>query len=111
MKLSANMSKIHNVFYVFLLESCKDLAKKKYASFIYVNDEKQWEIKRILNFRKYRKKLQYYVKWLNWDDINNEWLNANSMKHASDLIAEYHERYSEQMSNERIAKKRRKITR
>jgi hypothetical protein len=29
LKLSVNMKKIHNVFHVFLLESCKDLAEKK----------------------------------------------------------------------------------
>jgi hypothetical protein len=72
LKLSINMRKIHNVFRVFLLESCKDLAEKKQTSFIYVNDEEQWKIKQILNSRKYREKLQYYIKWLNWDDIHNE---------------------------------------
>jgi hypothetical protein len=65
LKLFANMKKIHNVFHVFLLESCKDVAKKKQTSLIYVNDEKQWKIKQILDFRKYREKLQYYIKWLN----------------------------------------------
>jgi hypothetical protein len=65
LKLLANMKKIHNVFHVFLLESCKDLAEKKQTSLIYVNDEEQWKIKQILNSRKYRKKLQYYIKWLN----------------------------------------------
>jgi RimJ/RimL family protein N-acetyltransferase len=29
LKLSINMRKIHNVFHVFLLEFCKDLAEKK----------------------------------------------------------------------------------
>jgi hypothetical protein len=111
LKLSANMRKIHNVFHVFLLEFCKDLAEKKQTSSIYVNDEKQWKIKQILDSRKNREKLQYYIKWLNWDDIHNEWLNANNMNHASDLIAEYHEKYFEQMTNERIARKRRKTTR
>jgi hypothetical protein len=111
LKLSINMKKIHNVFHVFLFESCKDLAEKKQKSFIYVNDEKQWKIKQILNSRKYREKFQYYIKWLNWNDIYNEWLNANNMNHASDLIAEYHEKYFEQMINERIARKRRKTTR
>ncbi len=111
LKLFANMRKIHNVFHVFLLESCKDLAEKKQTSLIYVNDEEQWEIEQILNSRKYREKLQYYIKWLDWDDINNEWLNANNMNRASDLIAEYHEKYFEQMTNERIAKKRRKTIR
>jgi hypothetical protein len=40
LKLFANIKKIHNVFHVFLLESCKDLAEKKQTLFIYVNDEK-----------------------------------------------------------------------
>jgi DNA-dependent RNA polymerase auxiliary subunit epsilon len=111
LKLSINMRKIHNVFHVFLFESCKDLAKKKQTSSIYVNDEKQWKIKQILNSRKYWKKLQYYIKWLNWDNIHNKWLNANNMSHANDLIAEYHEKYFEQMINERIARKRRKTIR
>jgi DNA-dependent RNA polymerase auxiliary subunit epsilon len=64
LKLSINMRKIHNVFHVFLLESCKDLAENEQTSFIYVDDEKQWKIKQILNSRKYREKLQYYIKWL-----------------------------------------------
>jgi hypothetical protein len=105
------MRKIHNVFHVFLLESCKDLAEKKQTSLIYVNDEKQWKIKQILNSRKYRKKFQYYIKWLNWDDIHNEWLNTNNMNRTNNLIVEYHKKYFEQMTNKRIAKKRRKITR
>jgi hypothetical protein len=33
------------------------------------------------------------------------------MKHANELIAEYHEKYFEQMTNERIARKRRKTIR
>jgi hypothetical protein len=57
LKLFANMRKIHNLFHVFLLESCKDLAEKKQTSLIYVNDEKQWKIKQIFNSRKYRDKL------------------------------------------------------
>jgi hypothetical protein len=105
------MRKIHNVFHVFLFESCKKLAKKKHVSFIYVDDEEQWEIKHILNSRKHYDKLQYYIKWLNWNDIHNEWLNAKSMSNANDLIVDYHEKYSEQISNERIARKRRKTTR
>jgi hypothetical protein len=108
LKLFANMRKIHNVFHVFLLESCKDVAEKKQTSLIYVNNEKQRKIKQILNFRKYREKLQYYIKWLNWNDINNEWLNANNMIRVNDLIVEYHEKYFEQMTNKRIARKRRK---
>jgi hypothetical protein len=31
------------------------------------------------------------------------------MNNANDFIVDYHEKYSEQISNERIAKKRRKI--
>jgi hypothetical protein len=72
LNLSFNMRKIHNIFHVFLLESCKKIAEKEHASFIYVNDEEQWEIKHILNSRKYYNKLQYYIKWLDCNDIHNE---------------------------------------
>ncbi len=40
LNLSLNMRKIHNVFHVFLLKSCKELAEREHALFIYVNDEK-----------------------------------------------------------------------
>jgi hypothetical protein len=111
LKLFDNMKKIHNVFHVFLLEFCKDFAEKKQTSFIYVNDEKQWKIKQILNSRKYREKFQYYIKWLNWDDIYYKWLNVNNINHANNLIVEYHEKYFEQMTNKHIARKRCKTIR
>jgi hypothetical protein len=72
LNFSLNMRKIHNVFHVFLLEFCKNFPEKKHASLIYVDDEKQWEIKQILNSRKHYDKFQYYIKWLNWNDTHNE---------------------------------------
>ncbi len=52
LNFSFNMKKIHNVFYVSLLESCKELAEKKHASFIYVDEKKTMKNKTYFKFAK-----------------------------------------------------------
>ncbi len=64
---------IHNVFHVFLLKSFKKRFDEIKTSFsIMINKKKHDEIKLILNNKLYRKKLQYFVKWLNWSNIKNQ---------------------------------------
>jgi hypothetical protein len=70
--LLKNIRKIHNVFHVSLLESYKEnLEDAKSSSLIVIENEDQWEVQDILNTRKFHDKMQYYVKWLNYDDTHN----------------------------------------
>ncbi len=63
---------IHNVFHVFLLKSFKKRFDEMITSFsIMINEKKHDEMKLILNNKLYRKKLQYFIKWLSWSNIEN----------------------------------------
>ncbi len=65
LKLSETMH-IHDVFHSELLRSAVDDSlpdqKNEPSKSIVVNDEDEWEIDDILNFRRYRRRLQYRVK-------------------------------------------------
>jgi len=65
LKLSESM-RVHDVFHSDLLRSAVDDLlpgqKNEPLGSIVINDEDEWEIDDILNFRRYRRRLQYRVK-------------------------------------------------
>ncbi len=79
LKLSKTM-RIHDVFHSELLRSVinDSLSDQKNESSrsIVINDEDEWEIDDILNSRRYKRRLQYRVKWKNYDNDLN-WYNAD----------------------------------
>ncbi len=82
--------RIHNVFHVSLLKSYKKRFDDVMTSFsIMINEEKHDEIKLILNSKLYRKRLQYLVKWLNWSNIENQWIYAENVQ-VDELIRNFH---------------------
>ncbi len=98
LKLSETMH-IHDVFHSELLRSAVDDSlpdqKNEPSKSIVVNDEDEWEIDDILNFRRYRRRLQYRVKWKSYDNDLN-WYNADDdeFMNAQEVIDEFHTRYS-----------------
>ncbi len=79
LKLSKSMH-IHNVFHSDLLRSVIDDSlpdqKNESSKSIVIKDENEWKINDILNFWCYRRRLQYWVKWKNYDNDLN-WYNAD----------------------------------
>jgi len=65
LKLSESM-RVHDVFHSDLLRPAVDDLlpgqKNEFSDSIVINDEDEWEIDDILNFRRYRRQLQYRVK-------------------------------------------------
>jgi len=79
LKLSETMH-IHDVFHSELLhfivnDSLSD-QKNESSKSIVINDEDEWEIDDILNSWRYRRQLQYWVKWKSYDNDLN-WYNAD----------------------------------
>ncbi len=62
---------------------------------IVINDEDEWKINDILNFRRYKRRLQYQVKWKNYDNDLN-WYNADDdeFMNAQEMIDDFHIKYS-----------------
>ncbi len=98
LKLSETM-RIHDVFHSELLRSVVDDSlsdqKNELSKSIVINDEDEWKINDILNFRWYRRRLQYQVKWKNYDNDLN-WYNADDdeFMNAQEMVDEFHTRYS-----------------
>ncbi len=79
LKLSKSMY-VHDVFHSDLLRSVVDDflsdQKNEFSDLIVINDEDEWEIDDILNSRRYWKRLQYRVKWNDYDNDLN-WYNID----------------------------------
>ncbi len=74
LKLSEFMH-VHDVFHSDLLRFVVDNflsdQKNEFSDSIVINDEDEWKINDILNFRWYQRRLQYRVKWNDYDnDLN-----------------------------------------
>jgi len=71
---------VHDVFHSDLLCSViNDFLsdqKNEFSDLIVINDENEWKIDNILNFRWYWKQLQYKVKWNDYDN-NLNWYNVD----------------------------------
>ncbi len=98
LKLSESMH-VHDVFYSDLLRSVvNDFLsdqKNEFSGSIVINDENEWEIDDILNSRRYQRRLQYRVKW---NDYNNDlnWYNADDdeFMNAQKIVDDFHIQYS-----------------
>ncbi len=98
LKLSETM-RIHDVFHSELLRSVVDDSlsdqKNESSRSIVINDEDKWKINDILNSWRYKRRLQYWVKWKNYDNDLN-WYNADDdeFMNAQEEIDDFHIKYS-----------------
>ncbi len=99
LKLSLTM-KIHSKFASNLLQlDSKNFQNEqwnKLSDFIMINNEDEWKVKNILNFRHYKrdKQLQYHVNWKKYN-VNLYWYNINEskFKECLKIINDFHEWY------------------
>ena len=97
LKLSLTM-KIHLKFILNLLQlNSKNSLKKQWnesSDSIVMNDEDEWKVKNILNFRYYRWWLQYRVNWKEYD-VDLHWynVNENEFKKCQKIVNDFHEWY------------------
>ncbi len=97
LKLSEFMH-VHDVFHSDLLRSAVDNLlfnqKNELSDSIVINDEDEWKIDDILNFRWYRRWLQYRIKWNDYDNDLN-WYNADDdeFMNAQKIIDDFHIQY------------------
>ncbi len=99
LKLSLTM-KIHLKFASNLLQlNLKNTLEEQWnelSDFIVIEDEDEWKVKKILNFRHYKwdKWLQYHVNWKEYN-VNLHWYNVNEseFKDCLKVINDFHEHY------------------
>ncbi len=98
LKLSESMH-VHDVFHPDLLRPAVDDLlpgqKNEPSDSIVVNDKDEWKIDDILNSRWYQRRLQYRVKWNDYDNDLN-WYNADDdeFMNAQKVVDDFHIQYS-----------------
>jgi hypothetical protein len=61
-----------------------------------------YEVESIITHRPYRNRLQYYIKWYNYDAQDATWEWADSIAStAPDIVADYHRRHPNVMASDR----------
>ena len=94
------MKHIHSVFSSkYLWSSSNESLLKQHSELsrlmIIEKNEKHWEVNNILNFRQYKERLQYKIKWIkiNRDD---EWYYVDKEKFddSKKVLNEFHKLYS-----------------
>ena len=104
LKLSSTM-KIHSEFILNLLRlNSKDLLEEQWNELpdsIVIDDEDEWKVKNILNFRHYKrgKRLQYRVNWKDYD-VDLHWYNVdeNEFEDCPKVVNDFHQKYSNKPS-------------
>ncbi len=97
LKLSSTI-KIHSEFALNLLQlNLKDSLKEQRnesSDSIVIDDKDEWKVKIILNFRHYRRRLQYRVNWKDYD-VDLHWYNVdeNEFKDCLKIINDFHQKY------------------
>jgi hypothetical protein len=88
LNLSSIMKDIHDVFHVSLLKLAND-KNDETSSSIWVKDEKQWEIEKIVDRRIKNNKTSYLIKWLEYSHSNNEWVKEEDMSNVKKVIEKF----------------------
>ena len=61
-----------------------------------IEDDEHWKIDDILNFKWYRDRIQYKIKWTRLDQ-NNEWyyVDKEEFESLKEVLVEFHKLYSD----------------
>jgi Chromo (CHRromatin Organisation MOdifier) domain len=103
LRLPTTMHTVHPVFYVSMLEpstlnSIPNHIQPPPPPLVIIDEESKYEISEILNSKLDKRracKLLYLVQWSGYEGTNEEtsWILANELRHASEIISEFHLHY------------------
>ncbi len=85
---SSIMKNIHDVFHVFLLKLANE-KNNETSFFIWIENEKQWKIEKIVDKRIKKNRTSYLIKWLEYSHFNNEWVKEEDMNNVKKAIKKF----------------------
>jgi hypothetical protein len=98
-----SLMKIHPIFHVSLLEVYKEsfiLGRFQIPPpLIEIDEQEEFEVSEILNFRIIRRKLEYLVQWQGYDISERTWELVANLHNTPEMIQEFHCRYLEKPSS------------
>jgi hypothetical protein len=95
--------KIHSVFFVTQLKSVSDSAKNSFNrsrlthSSSMIDNQDQYEIKRLLNKRIIKREQEYFIeyliRWLRYESKWDRWYNVKNLLNVKNLITDYEKKF------------------
>jgi hypothetical protein len=103
LKLPETM-KIHPVFHVRLLKPFQEIEtmkrEQKQPGPIVVEGEEEWEVERIVRTRKRRGKVEYEVKWKDFDEKENTWEPLENLRNSLETVEFYFKKHPKSKGKE-----------
>ena len=84
---------IYNVFHVSLLDRYTPPVEGQHVAEpqpTIVDDDKDYEVKRILDSKRRYRKLYYQVRWAGYNYHRTTWEPANNLENVAELVGEFH---------------------
>jgi hypothetical protein len=86
--LSSIMKNIHDVFHVSLLKLANE-KNDETSFFIWIENEKQWKIEKIIDKKVKKNRTSYLIKWLEYSHSNIEWMKKEDMSNVKKTIKKF----------------------
>ena len=82
--------RIHPVFHISLLEPAPANARLE-TQVELENDEKEWEVEKIMDSRTHNADTEYLVKWKGYDDKDNTWEPLRNLTNCRQALRDFHQ--------------------
>ena len=86
--------------------SCQIEPLQQYGHESLVVQSEEWEVESIKDSRFHRNQLQYLVHWQGYDVSEDSWEPATHLKHAQEIVQEYHANHPSKPKPKRETKSR-----
>ena len=94
--------KVHNVFHTTLLTPYKETplngSQNQEPTPELIDGQPEWEVEQILRVRRYRRQVQYLVRWKGFLEAHDSWEPAFNV-HADELVKEFYKRHPKAIRN------------
>ena len=89
LRLPESMHKIHPIVHISLLEKTKTTARLAEDIELEADDEAEYEVQSILDFKRVSGKPYYLVKWKGYSDEENTWEPTENLRSCSNLLHQF----------------------
>ncbi len=107
LKLSEKYDAIYSIFHVSLLKFWHSRDENSKLQIILVKEEEKWKIKKILDQRIKKEKIEYLVQWTDLFFYKNFWKSMKNLSNAKKIIENYEiERQVHQLTAKKSKRKK-----